>query len=155
MFTEGKNRELREKLIKSIRRQVTLMDITDRLIDVYTTIIFAHFLSAAIIICFASIMILTVSTTIGFCALFRFQVARNNLNSNVEGPWSSQSSIRQLHCGCYGAIIHVCSQWNTYCWKCRFRLHARAKRWTLILNVSPTEQPNCDRFLFHGMASQQ
>lgn len=60
MFSEPKNQELRQKLIKLIRRQVTAMDITDQLVDIYTVIIFAHFLSAAIIICFASIMVLMV-----------------------------------------------------------------------------------------------
>lgn len=61
MFTEHKNQEFRLKLIKLIRRQVTAMNITEQLVEVYTVIIFAHFLSAAIIICFASIMILMVS----------------------------------------------------------------------------------------------
>lgn len=60
MFNEQKNQELRQKLIKLIGRQVIVMDITDQLVDAYAIMIFAHFFSAAIIICFASFNILMV-----------------------------------------------------------------------------------------------
>lgn len=123
MFNEHKNKELRHELMKLVRRQVTVMDITDQLVDVYTIMIFAHFLSAAIIMCFASMLILTVRYDSCWApSFFGSEGAHINLKiSIIQGAWSRKGFVRELHSSCHGAIVHVCTQWNNYCWKCRFR----------------------------------